>query len=238
MIKNERIKRLAVPIGACVLGVTLMLPIVAVAAEQLTFEKISVEDVSEDELSAAVEALEKAVLAGDETLTRDTGATLGEKALACVKANPKMNDDAVAEIETKANEAMSPTAAISSSTSNNSSGTTSSSSSSASTSGPSSSNSTSSATHEHNWQPTYRTVHHNAVIVSDAKAKRDHHRICNTCNAEFSTEHSDATGHGSYHDEYWPTGEITYTEYVAQEAYDEQVLWCYTCSICGKDKAV
>lgn len=108
--------------------------------------------------------------------------------------------------------------------------------------------------HQHNWQPVYKTVHHDekghyeTVVVQAAwdEEKLRYTDVCNVCGYQGSNvaDHIwDAhDGAGSYHNEGFPTGEYIHHDEVTElrwivdtPAYDEQVVAGYKCS-CGQEK--
>lgn len=109
--------------------------------------------------------------------------------------------------------------------------------------------------HQHNWQPVYKTVHHDekghyeTVVVQAAWDEPEMRgtNICNVCGAYGGNDIADHIddvhgGSGSYHYEKIPTGNTIHYDEVTEQrwvvdtpAYDEQVVAGYKCS-CGQEK--
>lgn len=157
------------------------------------------------------------------------------------------------------------TASTSSNTSSSSKGNSSNSSSSSKPSGDSSNgskpngggSSENKPSHTHNWQPQYKTVHHDAVYeqqwvvdVPYQSPKYEIHTVCYNCGMDFTAkgfDQSDVTAHMKAHtlngDNYgYGTSSVLvspeipeqghYENVLVSGAYDEQVLVGYKCS-CG-----
>lgn len=108
--------------------------------------------------------------------------------------------------------------------------------------------------HQHSWQPTYKTVHHDekghyeTVVVQAAwdEPEMYYTNVCNVCGYQGYDADDHIllvhNGAGSYHNEGFPTGntihhdEVTEQQWVVDTpAYDEQVIAGYKCS-CGQEK--
>ena len=98
--------------------------------------------------------------------------------------------------------------------------------------------------HTHNWQPQYKTVHHDAVYqqqwVVDKEAWTEEKSICNQCGADITgnyiTHFKASPTCSGYHSEFVSHPEQGHYENVlVSEAWDEQVLEGYKCS-CGATK--
>ena len=79
-------------------------------------------------------------------------------------------------------------------------------------------------THEHNWQPITKTVHHDAVTKRAS--------VCNTCGADIT---GNTTAHLKQHMLNGENGSYAEKTIIVKPAYDETITTGYKCS-CGATK--
>lgn len=226
------------------------------------FVRVEAEDVSEDEMKAAVEAVARAVEGGDGSLQGDAGRKVLETAKANAAANPNMSDEAKEESEKAAAEAEATLSAddadgedgaaqdAGSSTGQGGQGSGAASSSSASSSGASASSTPQSAkpSHEHSWAAvtSQQWVSNPVSVWVQDSAAWDEPTYgwvewCNRCNCQVPHSHVKDTmlagdGH-SVTSKQIQTGTIHHEATGHYETQDqgwyETVTTGYQCSGCG-----